>query len=66
MFELEMPNMQYKITLDVFEFQNILANKTKGTSVKWTLVSTFHLSPSQTVGRSRTGRVGFIARSSAQ
>ena len=49
--------MQYKITLDVFEVQNILANKTKGTSVEWTLVSTFHLSPSQTVGRSKTGRV---------
>ena len=57
-FTLEMPMMQYKITLDVLELQDITVdNKTKTQTVNWTPISTFHLSPSKTIGRSKTGRV---------
>ena len=50
--------MQYRITLDVLELQGIAVNNATGSkSVNWTLVSTFHLSPSRTIGRSKNGRV---------
>lgn len=53
-----MPMMQYKITLDVLEFKGIdNVNGTGTKTVNWTRVSTFHLSPSRTIGRSKDGRV---------
>ena len=52
--------MQYKITLDVLELKDIVVNNaTKTKTVTWTPISTFHLSPSRTIGRSKTGRVQF-------
>ena len=57
-FTLEMPMMQYKITLDVLELQGITVNNATGSRhVNWRLISTFHLSPSRTIGRSKSGRV---------
>ena len=53
--------MQYRITLDVFELQGITVNDTGSKNVNWTLVSTFHLSPSRTVSRSKSGRVSRMA-----
>ena len=50
--------MQYRITVDVFELQGITVNETGSKNVNWTLVSTFHLSPSRTISRSKSGRVG--------
>lgn len=50
--------MQYRITLDMLEFQGI--NTDNGTkTVNWTPISTFHLSPSRTIGRSKDGRVSY-------
>ena len=58
MFTLEMPMMQYKITLDVLELQGITVNNSTGNRhVDWRLISTFHLSPSRTIGRSKSGQV---------
>ena len=52
--------MQYKITLDVLELQGITVNNSTGSRhVDWKLISTFHLSPSRTIGRSKNGRVHY-------
>ena len=57
-YSIEMPMMQYKITLDVLELQGIVVNNATGSRhVDWKLISTFHLSPSRTVSRSSDGRV---------
>ena len=62
-YSLEMPMMQYKITLDVLELQGIIVNNVTGSRhVDWKLISTFHLSPSRTIGRSKDGRVKLRTR----
>ena len=56
-FSLDLPMMQYNITLDLLEFQGISVDETGAKHANWTQVSKLHLNPSQTLGRSSDGRV---------
>lgn len=52
------PSMLYNITVRVLEFNGILKNE-EGTAIRadWRPISTFHLTPSQPLGRSNKGQV---------
>ena len=57
-FELEQPMLQYNITLSLLEFNGIVQDTANAEKyVNWTTVSTFYLNPSQTMSRSKNGRV---------
>lgn len=58
MFDIDQPILQYKVMVTLLEYNGILGNTESGVTVgNWTLVSSFELSPSNTVSRSPSGRV---------
>ena len=53
--------IKYSITVRVLEFNGVLKNETaKSIKADWNLVSTFQLNPTQTIGRSKNGKVSKI------
>ena len=57
-FTIDMPILQYKVMVSLFEYNGVLGSTESGEIVaNWTLLSSFELSPSKTVSRSPDGRV---------
>lgn len=57
-FELDPPRLQYKISLQLLEFNGVGKDPQSGQEfVNWTTVSTFSLTPARTLSRSKNGRV---------
>ena len=62
MFELDPPRLQYKISLQLLEFNGVGKDAQSGQEfVNWTTVSTFSLTPARTLSRSKNGRVSLAA-----
>ena len=58
MYDIELPNMLYNISVRLLQYEGKIVDMEKGTEMtNWTTVSTFFLSPSKTVGRSTDGKV---------
>lgn len=57
-FVIQEPLLQYTITLRMYEFSGMAVDlKTGNKFANWTSVSNFTLSPSQSMSRSKDGRV---------
>ncbi|XP_019855024.1 PREDICTED: protein HAPLESS 2-A-like [Amphimedon queenslandica] len=55
-FTIDPPSLQYNITVRILQFNGV--NKTAGSlTADWSLLSTFNLNPTRTLGRSLNGRV---------
>lgn len=58
MYDVELPNMLYNITVRLLQYEGKAVNvETRAEMTNWTTISTFFLTPSKTMGRSKDGKV---------
>ena len=57
-YDIELPMMLYNITVRLLQYEGKVVNVETGTeTTNWTTISTFFLTPSKTMGRSKDGKV---------
>lgn len=64
MYDIELPMMLYNITVRLLQYEGKTVNVETGAEMtNWTTISTFFLTPSNTMGRSKDGKVNYCKSS---